>query len=73
MYENIEYLDTLAAAYASAGKFDEAVSTARKAVELVEATDNENLAQVIRDHLELFKEGRSYIEKPLIKDKTPEK
>src|SRR6202045_4273714 len=30
--QRAEYLDTLAAAYAEAGRFDEAVSTARKAV-----------------------------------------
>ena len=70
--ENTVLLNTLAVAYASAGRFDDSVTTAEKALELAEAAGNENLAQKIRGRLKLFKEGRSYIEKPLVEEKTSE-
>ena len=53
-------LDTLAVAQASAGKFDEAVKTAEKAVELAAAAKKADLAAVIRSHLELFKQRKPY-------------
>jgi hypothetical protein len=40
-----------------------AVSTAQKPEKLAEAAGNEALAREIRSHLEMFKNGRSYIEK----------
>ena len=70
-HKNAAFLDTLAVAYASADRFNEAVLTAEKALELAEAAGNENFTQEIRDHLKLFREGRSYIDKPLNKDKIP--
>ena len=71
-HKNTVFLNTLAVAYFYANKFDDAVSTAEKALELAEATGNENLAQEIRGRLELFKKGKSHIDKPLIKDNVPE-
>ncbi len=61
-HKNEEFLDTLAAAYASADRFDEAVSTAEKALKLAEEAGNENTAQEIKGHLKLFRQGRSYSE-----------
>jgi tetratricopeptide (TPR) repeat protein len=58
-----ELLDTLAAAFAAAGRFDEAEKTAEKAEKLAEAAGSEALAREIRSHLEMFRKGRSYIEK----------
>jgi len=58
-----EFLDTLAAAFAAGGRFDEAEKTAEKAEKLAEAAGSEALAREIRNHLEMFKKGRSYIEK----------
>jgi len=61
-YKSPGTLDTLGVAYAAAGKFTEAVQTAEKALDLTRNTGNENLAKQIREHLELFKAGRPYIE-----------
>jgi len=46
-----ELLDTLAAAFAAAGRFDEAEKTAEKAEKLAEAAGSEALAREIRSHL----------------------
>jgi Flp pilus assembly protein TadD len=62
-YVNPELLDTLAAAFASAGRFDEAVITAQKALNLA----NENNKQIfgaIKSHLDLYKASKPLIEKP---------
>jgi len=50
-------LATLAAAYAEAGKFTEAVATATRALNLAEQQRN-NLARSIRQHLQLYKAGK---------------
>jgi tetratricopeptide (TPR) repeat protein len=54
------YLDTLAIAYAAAGQFDEAIATARKAVELARADGQEKVAGEIEARLELFRSGHPY-------------
>ena len=56
-------LDTLAAAYAEAGRFPEAVGTARRALELSEAQNNKPLAEAIQNQLKLF-EARSPYHEP---------
>jgi tetratricopeptide (TPR) repeat protein len=56
------YLDTLACAYAAAGDFSSAATTAEKAVEIAESLGEEALAENIQKHLELFKVNRSYRE-----------
>jgi len=56
-------LDTLAAAYAAAGRFKEAVEIAEKATKLAETTDNKKLAEDIRTRLQLYKTGQPYHEK----------
>jgi tetratricopeptide (TPR) repeat protein len=53
---------TLAAAYAEAGRFTEAVETARKACALAEALGQMGLAQKNRELLELYRQGRAYRE-----------
>ena len=52
-------LDTLAAAYAAAGRFSEAVTTAEQAVEL--AADDES-RQEFQERLNLYKAGKSYVQ-----------
>lgn len=47
-------LDTLAAAYASAGDFENAVQMAEKAIALAEATDQHELAARIQTRLQLY-------------------
>ena len=57
-------LDTLAAAYAAAGRFEEAIKTARKAVEIATAMNEAELADKIRARLRLYEARRSYVETP---------
>jgi tetratricopeptide (TPR) repeat protein len=59
-----QILDTLAAAYAEAGQFPEAVGTARRALELSEAQNNKPLMEVIHNQLKLFETNSPYHEQP---------
>jgi tetratricopeptide (TPR) repeat protein len=54
-YKDAALLDTLAAAYASAGNFDEAIQTAEKAFKLAEDNKQEKLSREIQDHLKVYK------------------
>jgi len=54
------YLDTLAAAYAAAGRFDDAVDTAQKAIQLADSTAQTQLASEIKMRLELYRSDRAY-------------
>jgi protein O-mannosyl-transferase len=53
-------LDTLAIAYASAGRFDEAVATEERALEIVQVFDPQNLAEVLRARRNLFRAGKPF-------------
>ena len=57
-YRHGSVLDALAAAYASAGRFQEAVSTAEKALAL--ASPGTGLAAEIRSRLELYRQDKPY-------------
>ena len=59
-----EVLDTLAAAYAEAGRFAEAVATARKALELATRQNNRPLVRVLRTQMALYEAGKPYHETP---------
>jgi tetratricopeptide (TPR) repeat protein len=50
-------LDTLAAAYAEAGQFPEAVQTARMALTQAEALGNTTLAEALRQRVQLYRTG----------------
>ncbi|MGA3164341.1 MAG: sel1 repeat family protein, partial [Verrucomicrobiota bacterium] len=50
-------LGTLAAAYAEAGRFPEAVETAQRALQLAETQSNTALADAIRSQLKLYQAG----------------
>jgi len=54
------YLDTLAAAYAATGRFNDAVAAAEKAVELATADGQLQAAKIIEGRLQLYREGRAY-------------
>ncbi len=56
------YLDTLAAAYAAAGRFQEAVTTGQKAIDLARATGETQSANEIALRLELYRSARAYRE-----------
>jgi arylsulfatase A-like enzyme/Flp pilus assembly protein TadD len=53
-------LDTLAAAYAAAGQFDEAVTTAQAALSLAAAAGTDRFADDIRQRLELYRQGKPF-------------
>jgi tetratricopeptide (TPR) repeat protein len=53
-----ECLDTLAAAYAEAGNFPEAIQTAERAVELAKARGNEPFIADMEAHLKLYQAGQ---------------
>jgi protein O-mannosyl-transferase len=53
-------LDTLAAAYAEAGRFSEAVATAGKALDLATQQRQQTLADGLRARLALYKVGKPY-------------
>jgi tetratricopeptide (TPR) repeat protein len=59
-YRQPEPLDALAAAYAEAGNFPEAVSTAERAIELARAGGRPDLAREIQQRLALYRQGRPY-------------
>lgn len=59
---NAWMLDTLAAAYASAGRFDDAVRTAEKALRIAESSGQAQVARQIRERLRLYETHRAYRE-----------
>jgi len=61
-YENPALLDTLAVAYAAAGRFSDAVATAEKAIKLADSHGEKKLAQEIQNRLPLYKAGQPYIQ-----------
>lgn len=60
-------LDTLAAAYANAGRFDDAVQTARRAADLARQTGQKELETEITAHLELYTARQPLREDPAAK------
>lgn len=62
-YAQPDILDTLAAAYAAAGKFPQAIETAKKAFKLAEDAGREDLAKEIQGRLQLYKSNQPYREK----------
>ncbi len=57
-------LDTLAAAYASADQFDQAVTTGEIALGLAESRKSAELAADIKMRLDLYRRGRPFLETP---------
>ena len=61
-HKDAAILDTLAAAYAEAGRFDQAVTTARAAITLAGKVQAKELAEAIGKRLELYRQERPYRE-----------
>ncbi len=55
-------LDTLAVAYAAAGRFDDAIATAQKAIDLARSARQAKLVKEIEARLELYRSGHAYRE-----------
>jgi Flp pilus assembly protein TadD len=62
--ESAQLLDTLAAAYAEAGRYGEAVETARGALNLPATQNDKPLAEAIQSRLKLYEANAPYHEKP---------
>jgi protein O-mannosyl-transferase len=62
--ESPQLLDTLAAAYAEAGRFDKAVETAKRALNLSATQNNQPLTDTIQSRLTLYEAHAPYHEKP---------
>lgn len=56
-YGDAGYLDTLAAAYASVGRYEAATTWAERGVEIAQENGEEILALIIRDHAARFRDG----------------
>ncbi len=61
---NAGVLDTLAAAYAEAGRWDDATATARRAIELAKAAKDDALTGQIEAHLKLFEQQQPLRDQP---------
>jgi tetratricopeptide (TPR) repeat protein len=61
-YANPHMLDVLAAAYAAAGRFSDAVTTAEKALALSRTAGEKQMTQKIQKRLSLYKQNLHYIE-----------
>jgi len=62
--ESPQILDTLAAAYAEAGRFPEAVKTAQRGLNLPATRNNQPLADAIQSRLKLYEARTPFREKP---------
>jgi tetratricopeptide (TPR) repeat protein len=59
-YQDPRSVDTLAAAYAAAGRFDDAVANAEMAVQLTASGDNKQRHRAIQNRLQLYKQKKPY-------------
>ena len=55
-------LDTLAATYASLGRFEEAVTAAEKSLQLIPSDQHKQTAEQMRARLELYRKRQPYVE-----------
>ena len=62
-YKNPSFLDTLAAACAAAGRFDDAVKTAKQALDIAKSGGQEDLTNEIQSHIKLYEAGQPYRQK----------
>jgi tetratricopeptide (TPR) repeat protein len=62
--ESPQLLDTLAAAYAEAGRFPEAIDTAKRALNLNAVKNDDTLTGNLRARLKLYEANTPYHEKP---------
>ena len=53
-------LDTLAAAQAASGQYEQAIQTAQAAIKLANSQDNKRLADAISRRLQFYQQGKPY-------------
>ena len=59
---NPQILDTLAAAYAASGRFDEALATAQESIDLARAQGLAELAQIVEERLDAYRAQKPWIQ-----------
>ena len=59
-HQDPSVLDTLAAAYAQAGRFKEAIATAEHALTLTQTQETPALGESLRKGLGFYRRGRAY-------------
>lgn len=64
-HANPGYLDTLAAAYAAAERFEEAQAIAGKAIDLAKKSGNQDQVKAITERLELYQGSQKYLDPSL--------
>jgi len=69
--ENATFLDTLAAAYAAVGRYEDALNTAQKALQLARAGDDPTLPLDIEKRIRLFENSQPYREPANSADSQP--
>jgi Flp pilus assembly protein TadD len=69
----VRIVDTLAAAYAEAGRFPEALATARKALDLAVQQNNPALADTLRARIALYEAGKPFHQTPSTPARLPPK
>jgi len=70
-YENVEIMNTLAAAFASADRFDDAVQITEKAIKLAQSNGSRKMAEKTQKRLELYKRNLPYFDLTLPRKKDP--
>jgi tetratricopeptide (TPR) repeat protein len=58
--ENVQALDTLAAAHAQAGQYEAAVATAQEALQMAQTQGTDEFATAIRQRLDLYRRAKPY-------------
>jgi tetratricopeptide (TPR) repeat protein len=58
--KDVDILDTIAAAYAEAHEFEQAVRTAREAIQLAESSGNQERLAQLNNELRLFEAGQAF-------------
>jgi len=61
-HKNPLFLDTLAAAYAAAGQFEQAIKITQQALELSAADNNDDFKKQLKSRLELYQQQKPYYE-----------
>ena len=64
-HRDSEVLGTLAAAYASAGRFDRAIEISQTAIDQLPANSGDGLADMLRLHQQAYRQGQSLLDQSL--------
>ncbi len=70
-YQVAGYVDTLATAYAAAQQFDQAIATAKKAIDLARAAGQSQLVREIQARLQSYEDRHRYMQPPPVVQSQP--